>query len=292
MRLSAAKIGQLATRAMQLELWATPKPGLVDRQNSGAHQDMDYQTFEASIDALAPYLEHFARIGEMRAGEDAASLFALLRQQGILAEKAMFEATRGVNTHKGMIFSLGLLCGAAGRLGALGQYPLTPDGVCAYAAEMTAGLCARELATLQQKAALSHGERTYLEFGAKGVRGEAESGYASVLRHAYPLLSDGLQQQIGINGLMVQVLIQLMAEVEDTNVLVRHGPEVARRVQEQAQAILAGSGALSASGQEAIRQLDQDFIARRISPGGCADLLAATLFIWMVCHPGQAFLLF
>ena len=287
MSLSAAEIGRLATRAMQLELAATPKPGLIDRQNSGAHRDMDYLTFEASIAALAPHMEQFAQIGELQAGEDAASLFAMLRQQGIQAEKSMFEATGGVNTHRGTIFTLGLLCGAAGRLGASGQDLLTPDGLCEYAAEMTAGLCARELAALQPKASLSHGERTYLDFGAKGVRGEAESGYASIRRYAYPLLSGGLQQQLGLNDLMVQILIRLMAELEDTNVLVRHGPEVARSVRQQAQDILASGGMQTAAGREAIRQLDQAFITRRISPGGCADLLAATLFIWMISHPGQ-----
>lgn len=287
MSLSAAETGRLATRAMQLELAATPKPGLVDRQNSGAHRDMDYQTFVASIAALAPHMEQFARIGEMFAGEDAAALFARLRRQGIQAEKSMFEATGGVNTHKGMVFTLGLLCGAAGRFGATGQAALTPENLCACVAEMTAGLCARELAALQQKASLSHGERTYLAFGAKGVRGEAESGYASIRRYAYPLLSGGLQQQISLNDLMIQVLIQLMAAVEDTNVLARHGPDAARYVREQAQEILASGGMLSAAGREDIRQLDQEFIARRISPGGCADLLAATLFIWMICHPGQ-----
>lgn len=112
------KIATFAVEGMLYEVTATPKPGLVDRANNGAHYDMDYFTFMSSAAALYMAFDEMikegARSGEQQ--EDIRKLLAPLREIGKRAENRMFAFTDGVNTHKGMIFSLGILCGCAGWL--------------------------------------------------------------------------------------------------------------------------------------------------------------------------------
>ena len=110
----AADAARLATQALLYEAATTPKPGLVDRRNSGSHRDMDFFTFQASAPALYPFFFRCVKIG--REGLDARETFQRLRSPGKLAEGEMLHATGGVNTHKGAIFSMGILCGALGRL--------------------------------------------------------------------------------------------------------------------------------------------------------------------------------
>ncbi len=290
MKLDPQEIGELATRAMQWEVFAAPKPGLVDRCNCGAHLDMDFTLFQESIKALAPHMLAFAQIGA-ESGSDAAlaTLFSRLRAQGLLAEQDMFRATRGVNTHKGMIFTFGLLSGAAGWLSARSDRLPTPDKLGYLSAAMTAGICRREYAGLAAKQQLSHGERTYLLYRTPGARGEAESGFRSLRHCAYPSLARLLDDRSrDLNDVLVQTLIVLLAEVDDTNILNRKGTAIASQAKQQARIILKQGGALTPAGRAAIESLDQDFIRQRISPGGCADLLAATLFAWMLGHPDRA----
>ena len=105
-------VAQLACRSLLYEVCVTPKPGLVDRQNSGDHRDMDLFTFLNSAPALFPYFERCVRQGWKETEPEA--LFPPLRWEGKLAEQAMLAATGGVNTHKGAIFSMGLCCAALG----------------------------------------------------------------------------------------------------------------------------------------------------------------------------------
>ena len=281
---TAERIGSLALRAMLDEIAATPKPGLVDRRNCGAHQDMDYFTFMASAAALAPHFRAFAALGLASAGQTTAALFDSLRQQGRAAEAEMFRATQGVNTHKGAIFSLGLICGAAGRLIALGQR-LEAEAICGLAAELTAGLSRRDYQRLEHKSELSKGEKMFLQYGVAGVRGEAESGFLSVRQAAYPVLAAYIEEGgRPLNDLLVQVLLCLMAEVCDTNVLARHDEDAARYVQTKARELLQQGGALTPQGLAATARFDDELIARNISPGGCADLLSVTLLLYDLTH--------
>ncbi len=284
MKLSIDIISRYAAESMLQEVLATPKPGLVDRNNCGAHHDMDLDTFKCSIAALAPFMHQFAEAGQRSAGQDLALLFAELRRTGINAEKEMFRATGGVNTHKGMLFSMGLLCGAAGRILAGSDSSPTPESLCDMVAAMTKGLCDREFAGLDRKMFFSPGERVYMRYGEKGARGEAESGFENVRLFAYPMMESLFRKKISDNDVLVHTLIRLMSKVSDTNVMARHDLATARYVKKEAARIWEEGGMLSPQGRKSIELLDQEFIRKNISPGGCADLLAITLFLWFLCH--------
>ena len=119
----AAVIGKMAADALRAEAAATPKPGLVDMENSGAHRDMDYPLFLTSCSALEPYFAECAEIGSRAPEDDSRQALQSLREAGLEAEKAMFSATGGVNTHKGLIFSMGILCFCLGENPAPGTEP-------------------------------------------------------------------------------------------------------------------------------------------------------------------------
>ena len=257
--MTSAAIGKKAREALEREVLLTPKPGLVDAANSGAHNDMDKGTFLRSAAALEPWFQAMAERGEALPTEDPQVLLADLRPIGIQAEADMYAATGGVNTHKGALFSLGLLCAAAGRLQARNR-PVTVENLCGLAAEMTAGITAREM-----NATDTHGLAVHAQYGAKGVRGEAESGFESVRVLALPYL----EQE---NGPYL-ALLHLIAQVRDTNVLHRAGEEGLCWLQSRAKDLL------NSFSIPALEQLDRECIERNISPGGCADLLAIAFFI-------------
>lgn len=258
---------RLARAALEAEVSATPKPGLVDRANTGAHRDMDYNLFLRSAAALEPFFADFYRLG---AETPCDRLLPALRARGLTAEEAMFRATGGVNTHKGALFSLGLLCAACGALERRGE-PLTPDGVCLFVARLTEGI------TAELRQAPTHGGSAWRRTGSLGVRGEAEGGYPAVRGLALPVYRARLRAGESGNDAAVYTLICLIARAEDTNLLARGGEEGARWARAQAQALTEHFSVPAAAA------LDRAFIARNLSPGGCADLLAAALFLHSVC---------
>ncbi len=257
-------IGNLARRALEREVLLTPKPGLVDAANNGAHSDMSKDTFLRSAAALEPWLLSMAERGKASLEETPQQLLAALRPMGIRAEADMYAATGGVNTHKGALFSLGLLCATCGRLQAQNR-PVTAENLCGLAAEMTAGITTREM-----NATDTHGLAVHAAYGAKGVRGEAESGFESVRDLALPYL-------VLENG-PYKALLNLIAHVRDTNVLHRAGEEGLRWLQGRAQEVLADFSI------PAMERLDRECIEKNISPGGCADLLAIAFFIQSVIN--------
>ena len=266
--MTARGIGALAYRALMDEVDTTPKPGLVDRRNAGAHSDMDYTTFAASALALRPHLEAFARTGERLRHLSEPELLAALRPMGLAAEADMYAATVGVNTHKGAVFSLGLLCAAAGWRTAKGL-DLQPASVCGTVAAMTAGISS-ELSSVGDTA----GSRVFRRYGVHGARGEAESGFQSARACGLPMLKAALNRGDDRNTACVRALMALMAQVVDTNVLGRHDMETALWLQGEARRVLARFSL------EAVAALDDTLIARNISPGGTADLLAVTLMLY------------
>lgn len=252
-------IANLARRALEREVLLTPKPGLVDAANNGAHKDMSKDTFLRSAAALEPWFRGMAERGKASLNETPQQLLAALRPMGLEAEKEMYAATGGVNTHKGALFSLGLLCAACGRLQAQNA-PLTVEDLCDLAAQMTDGITLREM-----QAADTNGLKVHAAYGVKGVRGEAESGFASVRALALPHLK-------GENGPWL-ALLNLMAHVHDTNVLHRTGEGGLDWLQSRAGALLSDFSI------PALEQFDRECIERNISPGGCADLLAIAFFL-------------
>ena len=169
-----ADAARLSVRALLYEVTTTPKPGLVDRRNSGSHKDMDVFTFMDSAAALYPYFEACARMGRGTAERPASETFEALRPLGCEAEGEMLEATGGVNTHKGAVFSVGIVCAALGRL----DRALWADAarVLAEVSAMTAGLTEKDFADVTAENAATTGQKLYAEYGITGVRGQVEAG--------------------------------------------------------------------------------------------------------------------
>ena len=264
-------IAALAVEALLVEVAATPKPGLVDRANNGAHDDMDFFTFQASAAALAPYFAEFARAGAGH--EHLDTLLAQLRPIGCRAEAAMYARTGGVNTHKGAVFSFGVLLGAAGWLMA--------HGVLDAAKTICAGLCRADYGALAKDAVpTTKGQAAYLTYGLTGVRGEAEAGFPLVRAYALPLYRARRAAHTPLNDALVDVLLVLMAHNMDTNILGRHDLAMLHRVQGDAARILTLGGMGTAAGRAAVEAFDAQLIAVWVSPGGSADLVAVTHFLY------------
>ena len=273
-------IAARATQAMLMEAACTPAPGLVDMVNAGAHDDMDFFSFLKSSAALSGTMLRCAAAGWEHRG-DVADLLPVLRHIGLAGERDMFAATGGVNTQKGLLFLLGILTAAA----ALNlRQGLTTDerAVFAQTANISRGIVERELAPLrgQDRATLqTAGERLYVDHGIAGIRGELEAGLPSVRNQGLPCLRQALSAGLTLNDALVHSLLGLMTTVEDTTVVNRHGVAVLREVQREAEEIMTAGGMLSDIGREKLGALDESFIRRNISPGGSADMLAATYFI-------------
>ncbi len=242
---AAETVGEMAENALLAEVHFTPKPGLVDEANNGAHRDMDVPLFERSAHALRPCFEEFVRLGLQGASP------AALQQAGVRAEQAMFAATGGVNTHKGAIYSGALLLHAAGRL---------------LSGEEEGDLC--ELAA-QTAAAIpaptgTHGAAVRAQCG--GIRTEAVSGYPT---------AQAVLRQLRQSGPLDALLLS-MSRLDDSTLWHRGGAEGAQLVRSRAADILAAP----ASEREArTRRLDAELIERNLSPGGSADLLAMAFFL-------------
>jgi triphosphoribosyl-dephospho-CoA synthase len=272
-------IAALAYRALVTEAWIAPKPGLVDRRNSGAHTDMDLLLFLQSAGSLRPYLAACATTAWHCDAPEG--LLSRLRPLGLAAEERMLRATGGVNTHKGAIFSLGLLTVASALA--------VRDGLDrAAVARLIRGLCLglteRELmASAPGRDRPTAGQRCFRRHAVTGARGQAQAGYPQVIQGALPFLEDRLAAGHPFESACVQTLLFLIATVDDTNLLSRGGLAGLEFARSQARHLLASG---LATDPAAVTQLDQAFIARNLSPGGCADLLAATCFLHFLGRQG------
>ena len=266
---TARDVARLACQALLDEVNVTPKPGLVDRANSGSHHDMDVFTFAASAAALWPYFARCAEIGVDTADASPLETFRALRRPGRMAEGEMLAATRGVNTHKGAVFSLGLLCAAAGRLGR--ERWGDARALLGECARMAEGLTRRDFEGLTRENARTAGQRLYLERGIAGVRGEAERGFPLVRDHGLPKLEEGLDGGYALNDAGRAALTAIMAHNVDTNVIHRGGMAGQERTAAWAADLLQREPFPS---EAALEAFDRALIRDNISPGGSADLLA------------------
>jgi holo-ACP synthase/triphosphoribosyl-dephospho-CoA synthase len=242
---AAETLGEMAENALLAEVHFTPKPGLVDEANNGAHRDMDVPLFERSAHALRPCFVEFVRLGIQGASP------AALQQAGVRAEQAMFAATGGVNTHKGAIYSGALLLHAAGRL-LSGE---EERSLCGLAAQTAAAIPAPTG---------THGAAVRAQCG--GIRTEAVSGYPT---------AQAVLRQLRQSGPLDALLLS-MSRLDDSTLWHRGGAEGAQLVRSRAADILAAP----ASEREArTRRLDMELIERNLSPGGSADLLAMAFFL-------------
>ena len=276
---NADRIASYAVEALLVEAAATPKPGLVDRANNGAHEDMDFFTFQKSAAALAPHFTEFVRAGAGE-GRSLYTLLSELRPIGRAAESAMYARTGGVNTHKGAIFSFGVLLGAAGWISAHGK-PLMADAVLNAVRIICAGLCHTDYGG-QFDTPQTKGQAAYLTYGLTGVRGEAEAGFPLVWDYALPLYRVRRTEHVPLNDALVDVLLVLMAHNMDTNVLGRHDLAMLQRVQEEADQIAKLGGMRTERGRAALQAFDAQLIDAWVSPGGSADLAAVTHFLYEI----------
>jgi triphosphoribosyl-dephospho-CoA synthase len=273
---AASLIAEYASAALQTELMLTPKPGLVDRRNSGAHQDMNITMFLKSARVLSAWFPRFVEIGYDAVHVPACDFLPLLRNVGVLCENEMFKATRGVNTHKGAIFSLGLLCAAAGRLLANGR-GLNRERICAEVASICLGLVSRELSA--RRTADTAGERIFQLYGLAGARGEAASGYWTVRSVALPVFDRLRSRGVNEQKALLQVLLHLLAVNGDTNLVSRGGLGGLDYVREHARKLLVEGGVFARDGLKRLAAFDDELVARNLSPGGSADLLAVTALL-------------
>lgn len=276
-------ISKCAVESLLYEVSATPKPGLVDRNNSGAHSDMDFFTFMSSSAVLGQYFYKCSEKGLNESIDDDRELFNQLRKIGIDAEHKMFQATGGVNTHKGLVFSLGIICAATSNCFlSMNKESLTIEVICKKVANMTKGISAKEL-NINKKDKLTYGEKLYKKYGIKGIRGEVEEGFITVRETSFPVYLNLKQSgEIAINDILVQVLLHLMTVTEDTNVVARHDLKTLEYVKKSAKEALQLGGILTPEGKAFIEKMDEDFISKNISPGGSADLLAVTHMFYLM----------
>jgi triphosphoribosyl-dephospho-CoA synthase len=267
----ANHVAAAAATALHAELETWPKPGLVSHVDSGSHTDMDARTFRASVTAITPFFGRLTLAGAAGSGMDA------LRRIGVEAERVMLEDTGRVNTHRGAIFCLGLLCAAAGATWSdAGTQPLWGANLLGATVRQRWGA-----AIMRGPIPLrSHGTDALRRFGAGGARAQAAAGYPHVLDVGLPALRLGRAMAPGDpEAARVQSFFALLESTEDTNLLYRGGAAGLRFAQEQAAAFLRQGGINQARWREQAAAVHRAFVARRLSPGGCADLLAISLFL-------------
>jgi triphosphoribosyl-dephospho-CoA synthase len=233
---------------------------------------MNFATFLTSARVLSQWFPRLVEIGYDNADVPASKFLSMLRPIGLLCENDMLAATGGINTHKGAIFSLGLICSAAGRLSA-NEVALTCQRICREVAGICDGLVQRELGDKKTSTA---GERLFGMYGIAGARGEAASGYKTVRLAALPVYESLRADRVGADLTLLQVLLRLLSVNVDTNVVSRAGLDGLHFVQRYAQRLLSEGGVLASDGLAKLRAFDDELIVRNISPGGSADLLAVT----------------
>lgn len=271
-------IGTIAVEAMLMEANCAPAPGLVDRFNSGAHNDMDIFTFIKSSAALGPAMYNFAAMGYTFTGE-LHTLLQHMRSTGIDAEQDMFKATNNVNTQKGLLFLLGILCAASGYTYKQHR-KIEAQTVLNTVKVICSNLVAKELGNIGNKTNLTAGEHLYVTYGVRGIRGEMEDGLPAILEVGLPAYREAKKCGVSIDQCLIHTLLSIMTVAEDTTILHRHDMDTLQRVQSDAKRILSQGGTLTEEGLNNIYQLDKEYTDAWISPGGSADLLAATHFLY------------
>jgi triphosphoribosyl-dephospho-CoA synthase len=267
----AARLAALAVRALIEEAELTPKPALVDGRGPGAHTDLSLMLMRRSARCLYPHFECMALTSFQR--RPSRSLREELGGLGRSAESAMLLATGGVNTHRGAIWALGLLVSAA-AMGAVSAMAV------ANRAQQLACLPDRNAPRLE-----SNGSRMVHRYHVRGARAEAQAGFPHVIAAGLPVLNRSRQRGAAETNARLDALLAIMRSLDDTCLLYRGGLTALRTAQDGAAAVLAAGGTATAQGRQRLRQLDRDLVALNASPGGSADLFAATLFLDFLNNP-------
>lgn len=319
----AWRIGERLLQGLLLEVSTFSKPGLVCPASNGSHKDMSLMTFMAGSAAIAPALYLCADEGFRHEG-DIRELLPKLRVVGIPYERRLLCVTKGVNTQRGALFAAGLIAGAAGFLAAEEHRTVEASGhfssdtskplslssaparevkalsgidfgdewlvrasdICRVLSAMTHGLAERELSNSESSLGrkLTAGEQLFRKYGVKGIRGEVENGLPSVLGFGLPALEEAFARKADLNTAFVHALFSLMTCVEDTTILWRADWETLRSMWEKSRAVLAAGSVFTDEGRARISAMELDFLKENISPGGCADMLAVTIALYLMEH--------
>ncbi|MDF0479060.1 triphosphoribosyl-dephospho-CoA synthase CitG [Vagococcus sp. PNs007] len=277
---NARYYSQFAQRAMLYEAVCHPKPGLVDPVNSGAHQDMDIFTFIDSSCSMQKEFEDMYLAGYQFEGNDLNELFDSIRPIGLKAEKEMMQSTHNVNTHKGAIFSLGIILAGLGHLESQ-KKTVTIDSLQSVVKAMTGHLLDDfKGLELKTEEALTNGEKLYIDYGLLGVRGEVAQGFPTVLNYGLPLL-----EQYGAcsNESLLNVLMLMLYYNEDSNLIKRAGDiKILNWSKTIVTRYFEKGGSQTEEGITYLNELNDLFISENLSIGGTADLLIVTVFIFLV----------
>lgn len=267
-------IAHLATQALQAELDTTPKPGLVDKDNNGAHRDMDYALMQRSIDTLHPYFVKLALLG----CADALPTHTSIRDIGIEAEKAMLSATNGVNTHKGALFSMGLAVVAAAheeRKIAANEEQILKERNGGEDVLVSLQTTIKALAASFPDTSGTHGSKAKLlskgTTAIKGALDNAREGYEMLFAEWLPFYIERRKERDAHT--LHKTLLRIMCDLDDTNVIYRTDLATAEEVKQEARALL------DSFEEVVLKDMDRRYTARNISPGGAADMLSLTIFI-------------
>lgn len=262
-------IDDLAIGALRQELACYPKPGLVSFQDSGSHADMDATTFIASINSLRGYFKDMAEAGSQAAG------FETLNRIGLAAERKMLGATNGINTHRGAVFSLGLLAAAAGYV--IGRKErVSAEQVCLQ----VGALWGADMLATSYQCRGTNGAHVRDRYGVAGAREHAASGFPTLRRRSFPALYEARSAGLDANWAGVQSFLNSIVVLDDSNLLHRGGMEALRFAQRRAADMLLLGGAFTLEGRHAIRLLHSEFVGAWLSPGGSADMLALSYFLY------------
>ncbi|KTS77163.1 triphosphoribosyl-dephospho-CoA synthase [Pseudomonas oryzihabitans] len=263
----AERLADLAVAALIDEAELSPKPALVDRRGQGAHQDLSLGLMLTSAQTLRPCFQAMAEAAEL--GLPAEELRRLIGRLGRDGEAAMLGVTGGVNTHRGAIWALGLLLTAAVQ-----ARPGSAQALC---------LAAGRLASLPDPDAPStlpsHGQRVAQRYGVGGARAEAAASFPAIQERGLPQLRASRQAGASEQNARLDALLAIMTRLDDTCVLHRAGPTALSAMHRGAQAVLDAGGSASLAGRRQLLALDRELLAANASPGGAADLLAATLLV-------------
>ena len=278
------KLSELATQCLLYELSLSPKPGLVDRFGSGAHQDMDYFTFLNSISSLSGYWSQLVELAFDKNFKEKNAEIEKLRALGLSMERAMLQATEGVNTQKGAIFLIGMLVYTAAKLINEDKIPNNKN-LPALLKDINNDILKDEL--LLTKEVITHGQEIYKKYGKEtggGIRNEMAKGLPVVFNHALPYLEAALKKKsllmadTGIQPALIRCLLTIISKNNDSNVLYRTDIDTLQKLQNMAGICLKDEVHF----ENNYKKIREFCLEKNISPGGSADLLAATIFVYQL----------
>lgn len=268
------EISELAFNALISEVNLAPKPGLVTPFSNGSHKDMNFQSFVASANALRKYFEDIFEISKEQSVKDLDSLFLKIRQRGKDAEKEMFEATRGINTHKGSIFSLGIVFSVFVFSYFQKLSPPTLEEISANIKYM----CRNIYQDFENDKNI-----LYEKYGIMGARQQAYQGYACVFEKMENTLH--LAKVLGEDHAFNLLLIYYISIIDDSNIIKRSSLEKLNEIREICKRAYQKYYGLSASKDDFVKYLEKlgdYFVELNISPGGSADLIILSYFIYFL----------